>query len=42
MSEDPYTNPMRIFPAMHYSMGGLYCGYAMATDRSADLPADWA
>jgi succinate dehydrogenase / fumarate reductase flavoprotein subunit len=22
--EDPYTGPMKIFPAMHYSMGGLY------------------
>jgi succinate dehydrogenase / fumarate reductase flavoprotein subunit len=22
--EDPYTNPMKIFPAVHYSMGGLW------------------
>jgi succinate dehydrogenase / fumarate reductase flavoprotein subunit len=42
VGEDPYHNPMRIFPAMHYSMGGLYCGYATETDRAADLPADWA
>lgn len=25
--EDPYTGPMKIFPAMHYSMGGLFVGY---------------
>ena len=25
--EDPYTRPMQIFPAMHYSMGGLWVGY---------------
>jgi succinate dehydrogenase / fumarate reductase flavoprotein subunit len=42
VGEDPYHNPMRIFPAMHYSMGGLYVGYGAATDRAADLPADWA
>jgi succinate dehydrogenase / fumarate reductase flavoprotein subunit len=42
VGEDPYHNPMRIFPAMHYTMGGLYCGYAQETDRAADLPADWA
>ncbi|MBA4028915.1 MAG: succinate dehydrogenase flavoprotein subunit [Planctomyces sp.] len=24
VGEDPYTNPMRIFPAVHYSMGGLW------------------
>jgi succinate dehydrogenase / fumarate reductase flavoprotein subunit len=42
VGESPYHNPMRIFPAMHYTMGGLYIGYGMATDRAADLPADWA
>ncbi len=26
--EDPYTNPMKIFPAVHYSMGGLYTTFA--------------
>jgi succinate dehydrogenase / fumarate reductase flavoprotein subunit len=25
--EDPYTHPMEIFPAMHYTMGGLWVGY---------------
>src|SRR5450631_707792 len=31
MSEDPYENPMRVFPAVHYSMGGLWVDF----DRSA-------
>jgi succinate dehydrogenase / fumarate reductase flavoprotein subunit len=25
--EDPYTNPMRVFPAVHYSMGGLWVDF---------------
>src|SRR6266542_2383372 len=25
--EDPYSAPMRIFPAMHYTMGGLWVDY---------------
>src|SRR5215213_337094 len=25
---DPRSEPMRIFPAVHYSMGGLWCDYA--------------
>ena len=25
--EDPYTTPMRIFPAVHYTMGGLWVDY---------------
>jgi succinate dehydrogenase / fumarate reductase, flavoprotein subunit len=25
--EDPYTGPMKVFPAVHYSMGGLFVGY---------------
>lgn len=24
---DPYRNPMKVFPAVHYSMGGLWCDY---------------
>ncbi|WP_437832227.1 succinate dehydrogenase flavoprotein subunit [Sorangium sp. So ce1153] len=24
---DPYTNPMKVFPAVHYSMGGLWVDY---------------
>ena len=42
MGEDPYHNPMKVFPAMHYTMGGLYIGYGKDTNRKADLPADWA
>ena len=30
--EDPYENPMKIFPAVHYSMGGLWCDF----ERTAD------
>ncbi len=26
-AEDPYTVPMRIFPAIHYTMGGLWVDY---------------
>jgi succinate dehydrogenase / fumarate reductase flavoprotein subunit len=26
-AEDPYTVPMRIFPAVHYTMGGLWVDY---------------
>jgi succinate dehydrogenase / fumarate reductase flavoprotein subunit len=25
--EDPYSNPMRIYPAVHYTMGGLWVDY---------------
>jgi succinate dehydrogenase / fumarate reductase flavoprotein subunit len=32
VGEDPYENPMRIFPAVHYSMGGLWVDF----DKSAD------
>jgi succinate dehydrogenase / fumarate reductase flavoprotein subunit len=31
VGEDPYENPMRVFPAVHYSMGGLWIDF----DRSA-------
>jgi succinate dehydrogenase / fumarate reductase flavoprotein subunit len=24
---DPYKNPMKVFPAVHYSMGGLWCDF---------------
>jgi succinate dehydrogenase / fumarate reductase, flavoprotein subunit len=26
-AEDPYSNPMRIYPAVHYTMGGLWVDY---------------
>ena len=29
--EDPYAVPMRIFPAMHYTMGGLWVDYNLMT-----------
>ncbi len=29
--EDPYTTPMRIFPALHYTMGGLWVDYNLMT-----------
>jgi succinate dehydrogenase / fumarate reductase, flavoprotein subunit len=25
--EDPYTKPLKVYPSMHYTMGGLYVGY---------------
>ena len=29
--EDPYTVPMRIYPAVHYTMGGLWVDYELKT-----------
>jgi succinate dehydrogenase / fumarate reductase flavoprotein subunit len=29
--EDPYTTPMRIYPAVHYTMGGLWVDYELQT-----------
>ncbi len=29
---DPYTNPMMIFPAIHYTMGGLWVDYELMTN----------
>jgi succinate dehydrogenase / fumarate reductase flavoprotein subunit len=29
--EDPYKTPMRIFPAVHYTMGGLWVDYNLMT-----------
>jgi succinate dehydrogenase / fumarate reductase, flavoprotein subunit len=29
--EDPYTQPMRIYPAPHYTMGGLWVDYELQT-----------
>jgi succinate dehydrogenase / fumarate reductase flavoprotein subunit len=28
---DPYKNPMKVFPAVHYSMGGLWCDFEKST-----------
>jgi succinate dehydrogenase / fumarate reductase flavoprotein subunit len=32
MREDPIANPMRIYPAVHYTMGGLWVDYEMNGD----------
>lgn len=32
--EDPYSNPMRVFPAVHYSMGGLWVDFEKSADGS--------
>ena len=34
VGEDPYENPMRVFPAVHYSMGGLWVDYERGQDGS--------
>ncbi|MBI5916932.1 MAG: fumarate reductase/succinate dehydrogenase flavoprotein subunit [Bacteroidetes bacterium] len=30
--EDPYTHPMKIYPAVHYTMGGLWVDYNLETN----------
>ncbi len=37
VGEDPYTNPMRVFPAVHYSMGGLWVDFER--DKAGSLVA---
>lgn len=32
MGEDPYTKPMKVFPAVHYTMGGLWVDYDQMTN----------
>jgi len=32
VGEDPYENPMRVFPAVHYSMGGLWVDFEKGPD----------
>jgi succinate dehydrogenase / fumarate reductase, flavoprotein subunit len=34
VGEDPYTNPMRVFPAVHYTMGGLWVDFERAANGS--------
>jgi succinate dehydrogenase / fumarate reductase flavoprotein subunit len=34
---DPRTTPMKIFPAVHYSMGGLWCDYSRSGDGGMTL-----
>ncbi len=31
-NEDPYTQPMRIYPAVHYTMGGLWVDYNLMSN----------
>ncbi|MEO6420676.1 MAG: succinate dehydrogenase flavoprotein subunit [Polyangiaceae bacterium] len=37
VGEDPYKNPMRVFPAVHYSMGGLWVDFERAPNGSLVL-----
>ncbi|CAN5697186.1 hypothetical protein BH11ARM2_BH11ARM2_37790 [soil metagenome] len=37
MREDPITVPMRIYPAVHYTMGGLWVDYETKGDGSWDV-----
>ncbi|GIR36739.1 MAG: hypothetical protein CM15mP49_21240 [Actinomycetota bacterium] len=30
--EDPYQTPMRIYPATHYTMGGLWVDYELMSN----------
>jgi len=32
VGDDPHTTPMKIFPGMHYTMGGLWVDYNQATN----------
>ena len=32
MNEDPYKGPMKIYPAVHYTMGGLWVDYSLMTN----------
>lgn len=34
VGEDPYTHPMRVFPAVHYSMGGLWVDFERSSSGS--------
>ena len=35
--EDPYTQPLKIFPATHYSMGGIWVGYETQREPNGDV-----
>jgi succinate dehydrogenase / fumarate reductase flavoprotein subunit len=37
VGDDPRTVPMKIFPAVHYSMGGLWVDYQRSADGFPDL-----
>jgi succinate dehydrogenase / fumarate reductase flavoprotein subunit len=36
--EDPYTGPMKVFPAAHYSMGGLWVSYERDAQSGGMIP----
>jgi len=36
IGDDPTKVPMRIFPGMHYTMGGLWCGYEKKENGDLD------
>jgi succinate dehydrogenase / fumarate reductase flavoprotein subunit len=38
--DDPYQVAMKIFPAVHYSMGGLYTQFAPKPDHKGLMPGD--
>lgn len=51
--EDPYITPMKVYPSMHYSMGGLYVGFekdaktgamklGSAKNHATSIPGLWA
>lgn len=37
MREDPISTPMRIYPAVHYTMGGLWVDYEKGHDTALDI-----
>lgn len=37
MRVDPINNPMKIYPAQHYTMGGLWVDYEKGVDSTLDL-----
>jgi succinate dehydrogenase / fumarate reductase, flavoprotein subunit len=37
MREDPIETPMRIYPAVHYTMGGLWVDYEKGHDTAIDI-----
>lgn len=37
MREDPIDKPMRIYPAVHYTMGGMWVDYEKGHDTTLDL-----
>ncbi|HLK16287.1 MAG TPA: succinate dehydrogenase (quinone) flavoprotein subunit, partial [Fimbriimonadaceae bacterium] len=37
MGEDPIENPMRIYPAVHYTMGGLWVDFEKGHEGTLDL-----